>query len=1191
MENANRLRSMYTEKKLGGTGTLRLYRSTVAAMQYFNKDSDEEVLNGMRTLMNKPEKAPPETKKKMARELEKLFKGIMQFDNNKCEFSSYEELWTDPKHKDLAIMAGIASECETLLTQYETLMRDPASNCALDEEMYKEVKSKISLLEVAAPVCVSNKIVSSIYDSTGMADFDINNLIKRDAESVSDMYEKLHDGAFILLGSLVEISGKAIKPNEKFLNAVNKEREMLDLHPFPDEAEMNDRYKEIINKIDRAVAIDNGLIKEESEKKNNQPESEAQNVINEEPVAERSSEISNQNKINLDEPEEDGYVFERSSVISSISGQNRINLDKPEEDDEPEVEEKKDSAKAEEKKEEAKDGIANEIKEPVQAEPEVKPEVPVQAEEKQEAPVQAVPEIDNVSEIDLNVLDDEELMAEEEELVAELDEIVRNEIEFDDDVEAVRKAPTKEEITKEVNDKLAAFEKNRNVNGFVDYMTKVREEYKEKDVTEEEDIERRSRQEAVSEYLCKVGERGSSEQLTKDDRKFYLDVYDENTRRRYNAMVEVGKKIEQVKENILAGDLNDVELLKDNPKIVDAMAHEIGTNTESGKDMAMYMVYTDNSQDMSVPFAKIVFDQEELNYHVEGYVRQTDNTIAVMAAQDLIAKHNWKICQEVFSSRPDVTPEKLGQYNNAVNDFERKAKSKYNIGLEIKDGKPQIASLPDDIVKIKQSDDKELQAYRDKTKSELGVLNVAKDAVEPVAGWATRMVHALDEVHPYTGHESKEYKNMRSAIKTLTNIDSGSGLISIKNSLGKMIETASAFEKENSGLFSDSTLTAYAQKMRSFAECKLPEFNGLLEKIENPTFISGSIDQRIETLRRIDKEAELRGITLDKKDELTFAPETDRGRIETVGNMLENAKKGVMFGSKEYDNAAKSYAEMAKAYKSFRDMGGNATDEQRMNAIEAYQEAANKARADIEKYMKYRQAKGAMENNQDVKTQRRIDAMTAALNAVCDTNAYMDDRYTEVSKKILKAENAKNYMEENEKITKFRMDMEKDPSFMKHIVKGANEAMDKLEELSSGKNDVPLTPEELKDAKKAMATITLYTRIQHGLKNGKGAKIPDKEDLLEPMTNMILNETAFQKATEDINTREQLRNVMVDPDALRAKYTVAKYAEMQQQKKNAERKSVRNEPLINNEVDRQSLNNGQQNNNLNRNNNRNKGLK
>ena len=93
------------------------------------------------------------------------------------------------------------------------------------------------------------------------------------------------------------------------------------------------------------------------------------------------------------------------------------------------------------------------------------------------------------------------------------------------------------------------------------------------------------------------------------------------------------------------------------------------------------------------------------------------------------------------------------------------------------------------------------------------------------------------------------------------------------------------------------------------------------------------------------------------------------------------------------------------------------------------------------------------------------------------------------------------------------------------------------------------------------------------------------------MTNMILNETAFQKATEDINTREQLRNVMVDPDALRAKYTVAKYAEMQQQKKNAERKSVRNEPLINNEVDRQSLNNGQQNNNLNRNNNRNKGLK
>ena len=64
LKNGVRLTNIYIDKKLGGTGTLRFYRSTVATMQYFNKDSDEEVLNGIRTLMNDPAKAAPETKKK-----------------------------------------------------------------------------------------------------------------------------------------------------------------------------------------------------------------------------------------------------------------------------------------------------------------------------------------------------------------------------------------------------------------------------------------------------------------------------------------------------------------------------------------------------------------------------------------------------------------------------------------------------------------------------------------------------------------------------------------------------------------------------------------------------------------------------------------------------------------------------------------------------------------------------------------------------------------------------------------------------------------------------------------------------------------------------------------------------------------------------------------------------------------------
>ena len=149
---------------------------------------------------------------------------------------------------------------------------------------------------------------------------------------------------------------------------------------------------------------------------------------------------------------------------------------------------------------------------------------------------------------------------------------------------------------------------------------------------------------------------------------------------------------------------------------------------------------------------------------------------------------------------------------------------------------------------------------------------------------------------------------------------------------------------------------------------------------------------------------------------------------------------------------------------------------------------------------------------------------------------------------------------------------------MKHIVNGTNKAMDKLNELAAGNEDVPLTPEELNDAKKAMATMTLYTMIQHGRKKDTSYEMPITEELVETMTNKLLNRTAFRKATEDINTREQIRNVLVDPDALRAKYMEAGAAEKRQQKRNAERQPVRNQPLINNNIDRQSLNNGQNNN-------------
>lgn len=211
-------------------------------MQYFNKESDEEILNSIRTLMNDAASSPPETKKKMARTLEKFFGEIMKFDNHQCEFGSYEELWTDPKHKDLAIMSSIASESEPLLGQYATLMKDPASKCAFNEEQFNEVKSKVFLLERVAPIGVSFLNISEMYNNPGMADFNISSLIEQDGVTLSYEFDKLNESSFLTMGSMAQLSKFAITPGAKYIESINKERDKLGLKPFPDEIKINDCY-------------------------------------------------------------------------------------------------------------------------------------------------------------------------------------------------------------------------------------------------------------------------------------------------------------------------------------------------------------------------------------------------------------------------------------------------------------------------------------------------------------------------------------------------------------------------------------------------------------------------------------------------------------------------------------------------------------------------------------------------------------------------------------------------------------------------------------------------------------------------------------------------------------------------------------------------------------------------------------
>ena len=122
--------------------------------------------------------------------------------------------------------------------------------------------------------------------------------------------------------------------------------------------------------------------------------------------------------------------------------------------------------------------------------------------------------------------------------------------------------------------------------------------------------------------------------------------------------------------------------------------------------------------------------------------------------------------------------------------------------------------------------------------------------------------------------------------------------------------------------------------------------------------------------------------------------------------------------------------------------------------------------------------------------------------------------------------------------------------------------MDKLDEPSSEKKGVLLGSEDLKEAKPALAALTVYTTLQHGRKKDNGPEIPLSADQMASAVEQMMEQSAFQKVTDGIKTTAQLRNILDNPDELRKKYTLEVLAEKQAKKENVNRlKELKEQPV------------------------------
>ncbi len=108
--------------------------------------SKTDALNMYKILYRSTDGMSDAEKKEKAREYEKIFKLILSFDVKMMNFGSFADL-LDKSRVEVSTMTRVMYDFQpSFLKEYEKLMKDPMVNCALDDDLFGEVKARWELM-------------------------------------------------------------------------------------------------------------------------------------------------------------------------------------------------------------------------------------------------------------------------------------------------------------------------------------------------------------------------------------------------------------------------------------------------------------------------------------------------------------------------------------------------------------------------------------------------------------------------------------------------------------------------------------------------------------------------------------------------------------------------------------------------------------------------------------------------------------------------------------------------------------------------------------------------------------------------------------------------------------------------------------------------------------------------------------
>ena len=129
-----------------GSQENRFMSRQIGMLSYFGKLKDSELNEAFYALMVNTKTATVRQKTLKAREYERLFEQILDFDIRKLNIKSIRDAFSS-ECMDAAVMASALFDCHpSMMRDYEDLLKDPAVRTSLSEDEFKEIKARWEMI-------------------------------------------------------------------------------------------------------------------------------------------------------------------------------------------------------------------------------------------------------------------------------------------------------------------------------------------------------------------------------------------------------------------------------------------------------------------------------------------------------------------------------------------------------------------------------------------------------------------------------------------------------------------------------------------------------------------------------------------------------------------------------------------------------------------------------------------------------------------------------------------------------------------------------------------------------------------------------------------------------------------------------------------------------------------------------------